>query len=697
MTSRAFVPDGIVSTLCRQCDMHCGINVQVENGRLTKIAGDKHHSVGCGKICPKGTAALEMIYHPDRILSPLKRMPGGQFEPISYNQAVAEIGQKIAAIKAESGARSMGAWTGEAIGFLQQEAYARRFMHAFGSPNYFSAESVCYAARHIAYYLVQGYYPTSDDYANAGLILIWGSNLEITHPPFMQEIQQGKRKGAKVVVIDPRKTRTERHADLVVRIIPGTDGALVWGLINYLIKNSNIDDEFVRQYTVGFDDFKAYAETFNLKYVSRETGVAVDTIKQLADLIAVNVPRISQYVGISFEHQVNGVNIIRAIVSLGNICGSSDIPGGSPWPEYPDVRSLTLYDHLPLDDFQPIGADRFPLLYHFRRQCSSLMAMDYILGQGDYPLRGCIISGANPVLTNPNAAKVKRALSSLDLLVVKDLFATETAKLAHYIIPAASFLERSELHFYPRKHLAALTRKLIAFEGIRNEYDLWKDLADALGFGARYFPWPDENAVNRWIVEGSGIDFKALEESTCGVEYAPVKRRKFEHTPFPTPSGKIELTCDITAFRGLPTIPEYLPPEHRIGSGDAATFLLSTGARSPFYYHSRYRNIARFQKRKPDPVVEINALDAERLKIINGEVVRIVSRTGELVISAKILKADEVLPGILQIGHGWDQANVNLLTDDTDLDPISGYPNLKHVVVRIEKIPSESRKNAAGS
>ena len=686
MISRTLVSDGIVSTLCRQCDMHCGINVQVENGRLTKIEGDRNHPVGRGKICPKGTAALEMIYHPDRILTPLKRMPNGQFEPIAHDQAVAEIAQKIAAIKAESGARSMGAWTGEAIGFLQQEAYARRFIHALGSPNYFSAESVCYAARHIAYYLVQGYYPTSEDYVNSGLILIWGANLEITHPPFMQEIQQGKGKGAKVVVIDPRKTRTERHADLVVRIIPGTDGALVWGLINYLIQHDKYDAEFVGQYTVGFDEFRSYAETFDLEYVSRETGVALDTIQQLADLIAENVPRISQYVGISFEHQVNGVNIIRAIVSLGNLCGSSDIPGGSPWPEYPDLRSLTLYDHLPLEDFQPIGANRFPLLYQFRKQCSSLMAMDYMLGRGDYPLRGCIISGANPVLTNPNAAKVKRALSSLDLLVVKDLFVTETAKLAHYIMPAASFLERSELHLYPRKHLASLTRKVIEFAGVRNEYEFWKDLADELGLGQRYFPWPDETAVNRWMIEGSGIDFQALEKSTCGVEYAPVRRRKFEHTPFPTPSGKIELTTDVTAFRGLPSIPEYLPPKHRTGWDGASTFLLATGARSPFYYHSRYRNITRFQKRKPEPVVEINALDAERLSFSNGEPVRIISEIGELVLSVKIIKADDGLPGVLQIGHGWDQANVNLLTDDTDLDPISGYPNLKHVVVRVEKV-----------
>lgn len=670
--------------------MHCGINVHAENGRLIKISGDKSHPVGHGKICPKGTAALEMIYHRDRILKPLKRMSYGRFEPIPYDQAIAEIAEKISAIKAKEGAKSIGAWTGEAIGFLQQEDYARRFIHALGSPNYFSAESVCYAARHIAYHLVQGYYPACEDYANSNVIVIWGANLEISHPPFMHEVLAGKQKGAKLIVIDPRKTKTERHADLVIRIIPGTDGALAWGLINHLIQNGKYDAEFVRQHTVGFDDFRAYAEKFDPAFVSRETGVPVDTIMQLAELIARNVPAISQYVGISFEHQVNGVNVIRAIVSLGTICGSTDIPGGSPWPEYPDVRSLTLYDKLPLNDFQPIGAGRFPLLYQFRKQCSSLMAMDYMLGLGDYPLRGCIITAANPVLTNPNSAKVKQALSSLDLLVVKDLFATETARLAHYIIPAASFLERSELHYYPRKYLAALTRKAIEFDGIRNEYDFWKDLADALGFGQRYFPWPDETAVNRWIVENSGLDFQVLEKSTCGVEYAPVRWRKFQHTPFSTPSGKIELTSDVTAFRGLPSIPEYFPPVHRPGSEATPEFQLITGARSPFYYHSRYRNIARFKKRKPDPVVEINALDAERLGIFNGEKVCIVSKTGELTISVKILKADEVLPGILQISHGWDQANVNLLTDDADVDPISGYPNLKHVVVKVNKIWSES-------
>ncbi len=669
--------------------MHCGINVQVENGRLTKITGDKSHPVGRGKICPKGTAALEMIYHRDRILTPLKRMQNGKFEPIPYDRAIAEIADKISKIKDELGARSVGAWTGEALGFLQQEEYARRFIHALGSPNYFSADSVCYAARHIAYHLVQGYYPACEDYSDSNVILIWGANLDITHPPFMQEVLKGRQKGAKIVVIDPRKTKTERYAEMAVRIIPGTDGALVWGLINHLIQEDAYDADFVRQYTVGFDDFRAYAEKFDTAYVSRETGVSIDTIRQLAELIAANVPGISQYVGISLEHQVNGVNVIRAMVSLGNICGSADIPGGSPWPEYPNVRSLALYDHLPLSDFQPIGADRFPLLYQFRKQCSSLAAMDYMLGKGNYPLRGCIISGANPVLTNPNAAKVKQALSSLDLLVVKDLFITETAKLAHYIIPAASFLERSELHYYPYKHLAALSRKVIEFKGIRNEYDFWKDLADELGFGMRYFPWPDETAVNQWILEGSGIDFKALEKSTQGIEYAPLRRRKFESIPFPTPSGRIELTSDVTLFRDLPSLPEYIPPRHH-PCGKRNLFLLATGARSPFYYHSRYRNIVRFKRRNPDPVVEINAMDAERLSISNDEKVRIVSKTGELMLSAKILKADEVLPGILQVGHGWDQGNVNLLTDDTDVDPISGFPNLKHVVVRLEKIQPES-------
>ncbi len=686
MTSRTLISNGTVSTLCRQCDMHCGIDVQIENGRLKNISGDKHHPIGRGKICPKGRAAIEMIYHPDRILSPLKRMPDGRFEPIAYRQAIDEIAQKITDIRDNLGARAIGAWTGEAVGFLQQEQYARRFIHALGSPNYFSAESVCYAARHIAYHLVQGYYPTSDDYARANVILIWGANIEITHAPLMQAVLEGRRQGAIVVVIDPRQTRTARHADLHVRIMPGADGALAWGLINQLIQHGQYDAEFVSQYTVGFTDFKAYAEKFDTAYVSRETGVPSDVIRQLAERIGRNRPQIAQYVGISLEHQVNGVNVIRTIAALGAICGATDIPGGSPWPQHPDIRSLTLYDHLPLDDLQPIGADRFPLLYHLRKQCSSLMAMDCMLGRGAYPLSGCIISAANPVLTNPNAAKVQQALGSLDLLVVKDLFATATAKLAHYIIPAASFLERSELHTCPRMHLAALTRQVIEFKGVRNEYDFWKDLADALGFGARYFPWPHETAVNQWLLAGSGIDFDALQKNARGVVYASAQWRKFRHTPFPTPSGKIELSSDVTRLRGLPAMPTYQPPEYNPALAGSADFVLITGARHPFYYHSRYRNIARFQRRAPHPVVEINALDARRLKIADNDKIRITSKVGRLSITAKIMHIDDLPPGILQIGHGWDAANVNLLTDDTDVDPISGYPNLKQVVVQIQTV-----------
>jgi len=315
--------------------------------------------------------------------------------------------------------------------------------------------------------------------------------------------------------------------------------------------------------------------------------------------------------------------------------------------------------------------------------------MDYMLGRGEYPLKGMILTGANPAVTNPNTRKVAKALAHLDLLVVNDLFLTKTAEMAHYILPAATFLERSELHDYSGYQRVGLSRKVFQIPGVKDDYMLWHDLAHRLGFGRKYFPWPDEAAVTRWILEPTEITTEELEKHPEGIVYRPVSYRKYENAPFPTLSGtgKIELVSPYLKKFGLPEVPEYVSPSHK-ALKDKYPLVLQTGARKPLLYHSRHQNIPHFRKIFSRARVEIHPDTAAASGIRDNDLVRIISGRGSVVVSAGIVHENEILPEVLELYHGWETAPVNLVTCDERCDPISGFPLLKAVPVRIEKVAS---------
>ncbi len=687
MTTKTIIDQGVVHTLCRQCDHHCGIFVHVEDGRMIKVSGNKRHDENRGMVCPKGRAAPEWVYHPDRLTGCLKRTATGRFEPLSYDQALDEIAEKIQKIKEDYGARAMSVWTGEAIGFLQQEAYARRFIHAFGSPNFFTADSVCYAARLMAYTTCQGYWSFPPDFQGSKMIILWGANPAHSHLPFMQGINRSRKQGGKLIVIDPRLSFTAKKADLFLQIRPGADAALALGLIRLLIEKRAYDREFVSKFSTGFKELAAYTEKFTPEYVARQTGIPEEAILRMHTMMLRNIPQTVNYIGLSLEHQTNGFNTIRAIACLSALCGAIDIKGGEPWDEKIRINSLRLPNDGQFRDMEPAGYNRFPLFCDVMGESHSLSGMDYMLGRGEYPIKGLIFSGANPVLSNPNSAKVAEAFSSLDLLVARDLFMTESAKLAHYVIPAASFLERSELHVYPHTQRVALSTKVLDVEGVWDEYTVWHDLAQRLGFGEAYFPWKDEEAVNRWILEPTGISLEDLTVHPEGCRYnQSVGYRKFETTPFPTPTGKFEFTSEQLKQRGYNPLPIYIPPDYVTSPASDFPLRMIGSTRKSSYYLSRYREIEKFKKATPSARAEIHVDDAANLGISDGEMVRIVSKIGEVLIEAQVIDDGRILKGFIEVPHGWNIPNVNRLTDDRDVDPISGFANMKIVPVRIEKI-----------
>ena len=671
-----------VQTLCRMCDDHCGVNVHLDNGGIVDIDGFAEHPWNKGRMCVKGRAAIDMIYAPDRILEPMKRTEQG-WKKIDLAEALDEIAARLQAIMERDGARSVSIWKGEAIGFAQQESLARRFCHALGTPNYLSNDSECYVGRYIGYSLVLGGLPVPD-YANSDCIVLWGANPPYAHPHMTRMIMEARHKGARLIVIDPRLSAIARKADYYLPVRPGTDGALALGIMKLLIEREQYDQEFVKEFSVGFEKLARYTKKFTAEFVAAETGIDRGTLEKVASIIARSRPRVANYVGNGLEHHENGVNNVRAVACLDGLLGSLDHRGGNLLPESAGLSELTLYDEVPLRHLGPIGADIYPVLYDFRQECHTMTAMDTIMSGEPYPLRAMIITGANPVMTNPNSRKVARALQQLDLLVVRDLFMTETAELAHYFLPAASFLERSELHVHALYQRINLTRKLLSFPQCQDEYQFWHDLAHRLGAGS-YFPWEDETVLNRWLLEPTGISLETLQAHPEGYGYKPVRYGKWREVPLNTPSQKFEFASDYLKEKGYPELPEYRSPGYLAGSSAEYPYTLITGARKLLYYHSRNRNFPRFRKAIPGPEVEIHPSDAEALGVKSGETVLVTSEIGALEIPAAVVENSEIIPGFLQITHGWKEANVNLITPDLKNDPISGFPLLKAIPVRIER------------
>jgi anaerobic selenocysteine-containing dehydrogenase len=466
---------------------------------------------------------------------------------------------------------------------------------------------------------------------------------------------------------------------------PGTDGALAWALIHLLVTNGWYDRRFVEEHTLGFPAVSEYCLRFTPDFAESETGVPAETVRRIASLMAKAAPAVVNYVGNGLEHHENGVNNIRAVAYLDGLLASVDAKGGNRLAEGLEANRLTLYEELPLRELQPIGADRFPVLYGMRRECHTMTAMETILSAKPYPLKAMLLTAANPSMTNPNTDKVRRALGALELLVVRDLFLTETAQLAHYVLPAASFLERSELHVHAMFQLVTLSRKLLSYPEVQDEYQFWRDLAHRLGAGS-YFPWADESELTRWILEPTGISVKTLQGHPEGYEYAPIRYQKWMARPLDTPSGKVEFTSQYLRDLGFSELAEYKPPAYSSSPDPSYPFVLITGARKLLFYHSRFQNIERFASAARNPEMEMHPDDATRLGISDGDIVRVSSRIGTIEIPVTVKAPNEILPGTLQVTHGYRQANVNLLTPDDVCDPISGFPLMKAVQVRVEKI-----------
>jgi len=677
-----------VATDCTICYHSCGMNVLVEEGRIIKVEGLKDHPLNKGRLCPKGERAIELVYHPDRLKYPLKRVDG-QWKRIPWDNALTEIADKLQRLKKEFGPEVLSIFSGSiGVENLEMMEMAQRFKGAFGSPNFISVEGICYRMRIRARQITFGKYPVEE--MNTKLYVLWGHNPEQSDFPLQIALEENLAKGSKLVVIDPKRIPLAKKADMYLPIRPGTDGALALALMHVIIKENLYDKEFVEQWTYGFDKLVPHIEPYTPEWAEGITQVSAENIRRLARLYA-TVKGASIFQGTNTQDQTaNGTQNSRAFAILQTITGNINNPGG--WVISPRLSLTGL--GLPTER-TPIGAKDYPLFYEIWGRKSPYGQVVCFPDSVPNVIKALIVTGGNPAMSLPDTNAFKEAMKKLDLLVVLDLFMTETAELAHYVLPGCTHLEKNGLAYsynvcHGMPYLMLRKKTIEPLNEGRSEFSFWKELANKMGFG-EVFPWETDEEVVELELKSSGLSYKELkEEKVAGAYYMEKKygMEGYETKGFSTPSKKIEIYSEAFKKEGFDPLPTYREPDQS-PMGDPKLFkkyplILTTGARNLYYTHTQHRNIKGLKERSPEAYAEINSKTAKRYEIRNGDPIIVESNRGK--IRVKALVNEDMMEEVVSIPHGWPgEANVNLLTDVHCREPIMGYPQMKSQLCSIRR------------
>lgn len=628
---------------------------------------------------------LDNIYHPNRLKYPMKRI-NGNWERITWDQALTEIADKLTTLKAEFGPDILGVFSGSiGVENLEMAGLTQRFRAAFGSPNFFSVESVCYRMRIRTRQITFGKYPTEEFHSN--LYMLWGHNPDESDFPLRLALEKNLKKGAKLVVIDPKRIPLADKAEMYLRIRPGADGAMALAMINVIINENLYDASFIDKWTYGFDKLIPHVQKYTPEWAEKITWVPAEDIRKLSRLFA-TTKGASIYQGTCTQDQsANGTQSSRAFSILQVITGNINIPGG--WVISPRLK----FGNVGLGaETEPLGADQYPIFYEVFGRKSPYGVVTLVPESIPEKLKAFLVVGGNPMLSMPDSNAFKEAFERLDLLVVHDIFMTETAELAHYVLPACSHLEKwgvaytyNVCHCVP--YLMLRKKAIEPLYESWSEWKLWTELAKKLGL-EEYFPWKSEEELVAFELEPSGLTFETLMKEKAGGGYYQEKEYETKEGQFRTPTGKIEIYSKALEDVGFDPLPTYKEPTRSpLGSPELLEkypLILNTGNRNFYYTHSQHRMIKSLHDKSPEPKAEIGPKAAEQYGIKEGDDIIIETNRGEVWMKAHV--DERVAEGVVLVPHGWPgKANVNLLTDTQIREPIMGYPQMKALLCSVRK------------
>ncbi|MDY6852163.1 MAG: aminotransferase class V-fold PLP-dependent enzyme, partial [Thermodesulfobacteriota bacterium] len=711
--------------LCGVCPAGCWVIVTYDSdNKISSVRADQGSPFGI--ICKLGEHSREIVYSENRLRHPLRRSgPKGtyEFERITWEQAFQEITGKLKAVKAEYGPEAAAIYTGRGSFelamcdlFQPQDtavSSASSVLFPFGSPNTMGVGALCYVSyAMIAPHVTMGgmLIDMFSDIENAELIVVWGANPATDSPPLdLSRIIEASERGAKVVVIDPRRTMTAKLTGAEwVPLRPGTDGALALGMCNVLIEEELYDEDFVKDWTHGFDEFARYVQHFRPENVEAVTGVPAKTVRRLAVSIA-GAGGASPVMYTGLEYSDSGVQAIRAAMVLWALAGQLDVPGGRcftmPGSSFPINKSGNIPNP---DPKKALGRDRFPIYSQYRGESHANALPDSVLKGKPYPIRSLIILGGSIVTAWPQPKVWRETLAALDHLVCIDVNLTADAAYADIVLPAATYYEiESYMTYGP---VFRIRERVIEPVGeSRNAFFILAELARRLDYGHLY-PQTEEEVL-RHVLQGSPFTLEDVRAygGQVSIKTQIMQHKKWEkgllradgQPGFETPTGKFEISSTKLEEHGYDPLPVYTEPQEGPLTQPVLAkeypLVFNSGARVSTDFRSQFHGIPGLAKERPEPGVTISTKDAADRGIGHGDLVIVRSPRGQVRMRAMV--TDDIVPGAVDANMGgggplgpkkWRDCNINELTD-LRFDPISGFPIYKTLLCDVVKAPEAGR------
>jgi len=692
----------IVRGACaHDCPDGCSFISEVEDGKVVDFYANPDHPITQGWLCAKVRPYLDRVYAPDRLEYPLRRVgPKGanQWERITWDDAIAEIATRWTDIIADYGAAAILPYSfSGTLGMVENLVAANRLWNRMGASGL--ERTICDAAATAACKATLGGKPGMDprEIKHSDLIVIWGHNPSSTSPHFVPILREAQRNGTFVVVIDPRRTRSARAADLHIRPNPSTDAALALGMIDIIFTENRHDEAFLDAHTIGWRELRARAANYPVERVSQITGLDEETIVDLAHRwVDARAPLVKFNDGIQ-RHQ-NGGQTIRAILALPAVTGSyGKLGAGAFYSQSSQIvwngEAIGKHSECPPT----------PRVVNMNRLGAALTGEI-----SDPPIKAFYCFIANPVTSTPNSPRIISGLLRDDLFtVVHDQFMTDTARFADIVLPATSQLEVDDVVKPSGHRHLHFNKAAMAPRGeSRGNWDVQRHLAKALGYTE---PWFDQtNAeVAREVFEATrrtnrylaGIEFDDLVDKGW-VPYAETDDGSTFNWPnleFGTPSGKIELYCETMIPLGVDPLPDHVVPDELVDR-ESDELVLVTGAAHHFV-SSSFANQPALLRKEGKPFLEIHPTDAKSRGIESGDPLLIENDRGWCLLIADV--TDDVVPGFAVSPKGyWAQnslasRNVNWLTPDILAD-LGNQAVFHSNLVRVRKLsPEEFEARAA--
>ena len=673
-----------IRTICPYCGCGCGLYLNVRDQRVISVTADAENPVNKVTLCVKGRYGYDFINSPDRLKVPLIKKNGG-FTEATWEEALELVASKLNEVKQKYGSDSLAGLSSSKC--TNEENYLmQKFVRAvIGSNNIDNCARLCHAPTVTGLGLAFGSGAMTnsiEEIESANAILVIGSNTTEEHPIISQRIKRAvKSKGAKLILADPRAIKLTKFADIWLRLRLGTDVALINGLINVILDEELWDKEFVTQRTEGFEEMKTAIQKYTPEYVEEVTGVPAADIRQAARLYA-QAARASIVYAMGITQHTTGTDNVLSLANLAMLTGNvgrestgvnplrghNNVQGACDMGALPDV--LPGYQRLEIasvkEKFEKEWGNKLP-------DKAGLSVMEMVQAAKEGKVKGMYIMGENPALSDPDVTHVIEALESLDFLVVQDIFLSETAELADVVLPAVSFAEKDGTFTNTERRVQRVRKAIQPIGQAKPDWQIITELATKMGYPMAYeSPEQIMEEIAQVTPIYGGISYDRLENG--GLQW-PCPHQGHPGTKF---LHEDKFTRGLGRFTAV----QYIAPAE-IPDKDYP-FMLTTGR---VLYHFQTGTMTRRSRGLneicPEGFVEINPNDAEKLQVLDGTMVKIVSRRGWVMIRARV--TEMVPPGTVFIPFHFREAAANVLTNPA-LDPVAKIPELKVCAVNVEKV-----------